>query len=299
MATTVESKRLPWKSGFLIAILVAFGAIFLGVVGYQLGFLGFVYNLMLPQAFSRVDVLALAVVMGAAAFFSPCAFPLLPGYMTYQLQAQQGEKRFVRSIYLGLLGALGLLVVNLTLGVIIAALGSAAPFSPDPRQDPWPVLAPRLLGGLFVTFLGTLYMVNKSLHLGPLNRLAGLIATGEPSTRHIWRDTFLYGALYNVIGIGCTGALLLALMLYIITIGNFWTALSAFLVFSGTMALLMLMVTAIVGLARAAIVKGLRASIPAIRKVSGVIMLVVGALTAAFVLQGNGWFTRIFFPFFS
>ncbi|MBI2303305.1 MAG: hypothetical protein HYU86_00970 [Chloroflexi bacterium] len=298
MAKAAETRRVPLEPGYLVAVLLALGAAFLGVLGYQLGFLGFVYRLMLPQAFARVDVITLAAVMGVAAFFSPCAFPLLPGYMTYQLQAQGRETRLVRSLYLGFLGALGLLAINGFLGLVVASLGNAAPFSPDPRQDPWIILAPRLIGGAFVAYLGAIYLLNLSLSLGPLARLGGLIGTGEASRQHPARATFLYGALYNLIGIGCTGALLLALVFYALTAGGFWTAFGAFLVFSGTMGLLMVIVTALVGISGAPLTKRLRVGIPVIRRVSGAIMLVVGALTVAFVLQGNDWFARIFFPFF-
>jgi cytochrome c-type biogenesis protein len=299
MARVAETHSVSPELGYLGAVLLALAAAFLGVLGYQLGFLGFVYQLMLPQAFARVDVLTLGAVMGVAAFFSPCAFPLLPGYMTYQLQAQGGETRFVRSLYLGFMGALGLITINGFLGLVVASLGSAAPFNPDPRQDPWIILAPRLIGGAFVTYLGAMYLLNLSLSLGPLARLGGLVGTGDPSSQSSGRGTFLYGALYNLIGIGCTGALLLALVLYALTAGGFWPALGAFLVFSGTMAFLMIAVTAMVGISGAPLIKRLRVGIPAVRRVSGAIMLVVGALTVAFVLQGNDWFARIFFPFFS
>jgi cytochrome c-type biogenesis protein len=297
MARVAGTRRLPLEPGYLAAVLLALGALLLGVLGYQFGFLGFVYKLMLPQAFARVDVLVLASVMGVAAFFSPCAFPLLPGYMTYQLQAQGGSAHLLPSLRLGLLAALGLLTVNGALGLVVALLGSAAPFSPDPRQDPWPILAPRLLGGAFVAYLGALYLMNKGLHLGPLARLAGAFGTGEASARSAGRDTFLYGLLYNVIGIGCTGALLLALVVYTLTAGGFWTAFGAFLVFSGTMGLLMVLATLLAGLSRAPLLKRMKGGIPAIQRVSGAVMLVVGALTVAFVLQGNEWFTKLFFPF--
>lgn len=280
------------------AALLALGAVLVGVLGYQLGFLGFVYDLIVPQAFSRVDVMTLAAVMGVAAFFSPCAFPLIPAYMTFQLEAQRAESRLRRSLYLGLLAALGIVLVNLAIGVVVALLGAAAPFNADPRRDPWIVLVPRVLGGLFVTYLGALYLLNRSLSLGPLDRLGSRVALGDPtSAEHPARDSFLYGFIYNVIGIGCTGALLLALI-YAIKIGSFVTALGAFVVFSAAMASLMIAVTALVGLSRPYLLRRLRASIPAVRRVSGAIMLTVGAATVAFVLQGNELFTRVFFPFF-
>ncbi len=296
MSEAVE-RRVLFGPRYLGAILLALVAILLGVIGYQFGFLGFIYNLMLPQAFPRIPVYALAAVMGVAAFFSPCVFPMLPGYMTFQLALQRGEKRLLRSLYLGSMAALGVISVNVSLGVVIAALGAAAPFSPDPRQDPWIVLAPRLLGGLFVTYLGASYLLGKDVILGTLARLSGLVDLGKPSNVHPARASFLYGFLYNLIGIGCTGALLLALMLYALTIGESRTALGAFLVFAGSMGILMISMTTLVGLAQAVLVKRLKGGIPAIRRVSGAVMLAVGALTVAFVLQGNQLFTTLFFPF--
>lgn len=295
MAVTYGRRFEP---GYAAAGLLALAAVFVGVLGYRVGFLGFVYGLVVPDAFSRVDVMTLAAVMGVAAFFSPCAFPLLPAYMTFQLQAQRGS-RLRRALYLGLLAALGVALVNLAVGVVIALVGAAAPFNADPRQDPWVVLAPRLLGGLFVSYLGALYLLDKSLSLGPLERLAGQVSVGgSAGSAHPARDSFLYGLLYNVIGIGCTGALLLGLVVYTLTIGSFWTALGAFAVFSAAMGVLMIAVTALVGLSRPYLLRRLRASLPAVRRVSGAIMLVVGGITVAFVLQGNELFTRIFFPFF-
>ena len=297
MERAVETTRLPREPGYLIAILLGLGAIFLGGAGYQLGFLGFVYKLMIPQAFPSIPVYALAAVIGVAAFFSPCAFPMLPGYMTFQLAIQHGERKFLRSIYLGFAGALGIIVVNVAVGLVIAILGAAAPFNPDPRQDPWVVLAPRLLGGVFITYVGALYLLGKDLILGPLARLSGMVDVGDPSSKPPAIATFLYGFLYNLIGIGCTGALLLALMLYTLSVGHFWTALGAFLVFAGSMGLLMTVFTVLVGLSQAVLVRRLRGGIPAIRRVSGAVMLIVGALTVAFVLQGNQLFTKLFFPF--
>lgn len=286
------------EGGYLAAVLLALGAVVVGLVGYGAGFLGFAYQVMLPDAFSRLDVLTLAAVMGVAAFFSPCAFPLLPAYVTYQLEAQGARTRLGRALALGALAATGVVAVNVVLGLVIAALGTAAPFNADPRQDPPLVLAPRLLGGLLVTYLGALYLMGRGLSLGPLERLAGTVRVGEGEPRGAARESFLYGALYNVIGVGCTGALLLALVVYTLTVGSFWLALGAFVAFSATMAVLMVAVTALVGISRPYVLRRLRASIPAIRRVSGAVMLVVGALTVGFVLQGNEIFTRIFFPFF-
>lgn len=298
MATVVTTRRSPLEAGYVAAVLLALGAMLLGVIGYQVGFLGFVYQLMMPNAFARVDVLTLAAVMGVAAFFSPCAFPLLPGYMTYQLQAQAGGARLVRSLGLGVAAALGLLLVNGVVGLVVAALGSGAPFNPDPREDSWLVLAPRVAGGAFVAYLGALYLLGRSLSLGPLDPIGAALSPAQAPQR-AYQGSFLYGVLYNLIGIGCTGALTVALVVYTLTVGGFGTALAAFLVFSAAMGLLMIVATALVGLSETTLLRRMRGSIPAVRRVSGAIMLVVGSLSVGFVLQGNVWFTRLFFPFFN
>ncbi|MGH2581383.1 MAG: cytochrome c biogenesis protein CcdA [Anaerolineales bacterium] len=289
------NKRL--EPGLFVGGLLALAAVLLGVLGYRLGFLAFVYSLMIPQSFSSLPVFLLAAVMGVAAFFSPCVFPLLPGYMTFQIGLQHGEKNVARSLWLGVAAALGVLAVNLALGVLIGIFGSAAPFSPDPREDPWTILLPRLLGGLFVAYLGAQFLLGRDVLIGPLARLAGKVDIDDPAARRPAAASFLYGALYNLIGIGCTGALMLALLLYTFTLGRFWVSLGAFAVFAGTMAVLMIAATLLVGLAQSMLIRRMNASIASIRRVSGAVMLAVGALTVAFVLEGNESFVRWFFPF--
>lgn len=61
----------------------------------------------------------------------------------------------------------------------------------------------------------------------------------------------------------------------------------------------MVAATALVGLFETTLLRRMRGSIRAVRRVSGAIMLVVGGLTVGFVLQGNVWFTSLFFPFLS
>lgn len=100
-----------------------------------------------------------------------------------------------------------------------------------------------------------------------------------------------------MIGIGCTGALLLALMLYTLSAGGFGTAFGAFLGFSGTMGLLMVAVTALVGLSQATLIRSIRGGVTGVRRVAGAILLVIGSLASG--LEGMVWFTRIFFPFLS
>ena len=139
-----RSGARQWGLG-LLAIL---GGVLLGWLGYQLGFWRFVTSIAMPQTFGRYNLFALSAAAGVAAFFSPCVFPLLPGYVTYDLGLQEGKgSRLARSLVLGGAAALGVVAVNLAIGAIIAALGQATPFQPDPRKDPAAILIIRTLAG--------------------------------------------------------------------------------------------------------------------------------------------------------
>jgi cytochrome c biogenesis protein CcdA len=142
-----------------------------------------------------------------------------------------------------------------------------------------------------------MFLIGKELNLGPLALLSSKVEVSPAPTQNPARESFLYGVLYNLIGIGCTGAMLLGLILYTLTIGDFWTAFSAFAVFSASMGILMLIVTALVGLSQATLIRTLKTNMLGIRRASGAVMLVIGALTVAFVLEGNRIFTKLFFPF--
>jgi len=82
-STTVRSS-VPLLALVAIAVLTGFG-----LLGYQLGFLQFIYNVMMPGNLGRFRSLSLlSVLFGTAAFFSPCALTVLP-----RTSATSSEKR--------------------------------------------------------------------------------------------------------------------------------------------------------------------------------------------------------------
>lgn len=82
-------------------------------------------------AFNRYNLFVLAAGAGVAAFFSPCVFPLLPGYVTYDLglQASRGN-RLVRSLALGVAAALGVIAVNVAIGAVMPCWAGPRRFNP-------------------------------------------------------------------------------------------------------------------------------------------------------------------------
>lgn len=274
-----------------IAVLAVGAAIALG--GYLLGFLGFAYGVAVPQAFGRFSVVTVAAISGLAAFFSPCVFPLLPGYVTYQLGAS-GQRRLGRAAAVGLAGAAGIVLVNLAIGLLIAALGAATPFTPDPRQDIPAVLAVRFVAGAAIVVLGLLALGGRTL--GQVAARLGALAGARPGAGGGLATTFAYGLTYNAAGIGCTGPILLALVLYALASGE---ALLAFAVFSLTMGALMFAVTVASGLAGRAATARLAAVTEPLQRLGAMILVVVGTYTMLSLSFGptRELFVRTFLPF--
>lgn len=283
-------RALLWVLGVLgLAGLVA-------VAGYFVGFLGTVNTILMPANFQAFGLVTLALAIGTAAFFSPCAFPLLPAYAAYAIEAHQGPRSLVRSLKLGLLAGAGLSVVVLAVGAVVALLGAAAPFQPDPRQDPWWLLGIRIAAGLAIATFGLLTLTRRT---GALSRFFHALQRRQagPGARTPAKGMFLFGLAYSTAGIGCTGPLLVALMLYAFAFADPLLSLLGFLVFAATMVVLMTLVTVLVGLARGETVQRFRAAAPRIQQVGGAVTLVVGAWTVLSVTVATDLFVRVFFPF--
>lgn len=282
--------------GFLYALLVVAVVTLLGFVGYRYGFLGFIYRIAIPEAFSRFNIVVLSVLFGVAAFFSPCAFSVLPAYVGNYISRSASYKG-AKALKLGLLAALGVVSVNVVLGLVVAVLGAAAPFSKDPRTDIPIILAVRALIGLAIAFFGVMLLLGKSVNLSFMGRVLNLGflrrfgVKADPA-----RNLFWYGALYNGAAIGCTGPILLGLMLYAFSLGSLSLALLSFGVFALTMGLLMLLLTFLLAYFQDVV----RRFVPAaevVRYVAALVMIVVGLSVFLLTLEGNRLFVRVFFPY--
>jgi len=274
----------------ITTLLVILGVSLVGFTGYYYGFLGFIYNIAIPNAFSNFSLITLSIIFGIAAFFSPCAFTVLPAYITHYLTSQEkGEvHKLSKSLYLGFLGALGIILVNMIVGLVIASLGSAAPFSKDPRDDIAIILGIRILAGIIITTMGIMTVSGKSFRIPFIQSLL--------SKSGFNKSIFYYGIFYNAAAIGCTGPIMLGLTLYAFSTGSFTSALLAFGVFSLTMGTLMILVTVLVGSFKGMFINKIAKSMPTIKLVAGIIMIMVGLALILLTLEGNKIFVDIFFP---
>lgn len=265
-------------------ILLLALVIFIGFIGYYFGFLSFIYNVALPEAFSQYNLIILSIIFGVAAFFSPCAFTVLPSYVSHYAAGRDKRKR---SLYLGLIAAAGIVTVNIILGIIIGLLGSAAPFVADPRQDIPAILAVRVIAGFLIAALGAFYLSGRSFHLPFLHSI---------SKKSFSKSVYAYGFMYNAAAIGCTGPILLGLMLYALSLGSFSAAILAFVVFSLTMGILMITITILTDKFRRKFVSKIAENYRIIKTIAAIVMIISGLSIALLTLEGNRIFVEIFFP---
>jgi cytochrome c-type biogenesis protein len=235
---------------------------------------------------SDTGLALLALIAGMSAFLSPCAFPLLPGYMSYYIgQEQKGAPDRGRAVrkaaFGGLMAAGGILVVYALLGVVAAAAGGAVKSYVGVLQ---PIVAVVIIamGAIMLTnyvipfykVTGPLTPVTESIGKG-FRRLVSRGPAGEPGE---YAGLFSYGAGYGAASLGCHAPIFIALVAGAMDTGSFGDALFVFLMYALGMGLLMVVVTVMVGMAKTGLVKDLVKWMPMIKKISGVVLVIVGAV---------------------
>lgn len=242
-------------------------------------------------------LIPMAVVGGVATFFSPCSFPLLPGYLSYYHSKQAETARQAKWWTLGLAGAAGVITFALVLGVAIAALGAAfaqglsiSAANPNPNTRAFRAL----LGGLLIV-LGILALTRSSFKMRTFDRYAQATGLAKAELASARRNLFLYGFGYNAAGIGCAGPILVGVVLLGLSVGGTWWALLGFATFGIVMGLLMLLVSWLVRRPNSQLLASMRANTARIKSVAGTFQILVGFFLIAATVYSN-WFVRTLFP---
>ena len=151
-----------------------------------------------------------SIFLGLLATTSPCILPLYPGFLAY-LSANQAANSKAR-YFLGLFVLLGVLVMMLLLGALIALLsvsiGSALS-----------IIIP--LADLLIIGLGILLL----LDVNPFKRLPQLQV---PGLSHPFANAFVYGLLYGPIALPCSGPLVVGIFAFSLTAGEVLDKLGVF-----------------------------------------------------------------------
>jgi cytochrome c-type biogenesis protein len=239
-----------------------------------------------------------AVGAGVMVFFSPCSFPMLPGYMSFYLANKKqrvgefNEKVARETLPDGLAAAAGLMGILLLIGILLVPFVSII-------GGFIPVL--ELVVGILILTMGAIMVMEYDSEkiVRPFRNLMSAIASSRPmmmaksgiesgikastgkefsfseSEAGTRTGLFWYGVAYGSAATGCVAPVVVGLLTASISKGII-TGLLVFLIFSATAGALMVAFTMIVAASESTIVDKLKASTRQIEMAGGVVMIIVG-----------------------
>ena len=250
-----------------------------------------------------------AVGAGVMVFFSPCSFPMLPGYMSFYLANKKqrtgkfDETAARETLPDGLAAAAGLTGVLLLIGILLIPFVSIIGGFLGHLE---------LLIGLVLTGLGVVMVMEYDSEkiVRPFRELMSTIGSSSPVVamksgieKGIKTTTgkdfsfsdnsdgtrvglFWYGVAYGSAAAGCVAPVVIGLLTASISQGII-TGLFVFLIFSITAGTLMVAFTMMVAASETTIVDKLKASTRQIEMAGGVIMIIVGIYLMYYYLSTN------------
>jgi len=241
-----------------------------------------------------------AVGAGVMVFFSPCSFPMLPGYMSFYLANKKQRKgKFDETAARetlpdGLSAAAGLMSVLLLIGILLIPFAEV--ISQSGILGSLEVLIGLLLAGLGIVmvmeydsekivrpFRNLLSQIGSSAPMKVakngiekgINAITGKEFSFSDSSDGTRVGLFWYGVAYGSAAAGCVAPVVIGLLVTSIGKGII-TGLLVFLIFSITAGALMVAFTMMVAASESTIVDRMKASTRQIEMAGGVIMIIVG-----------------------
>lgn len=246
---------------------------------------------------SSVGIWALAFGAGVASFFSPCSFPLLPGYIGYYLglEKERGElssKTIRKALPGGVASALGILFIYIVVGMILVLAGSGADLDVS-------VLAPII--GIILIALGALMLTNVQYYfiINPVKNFFGKLTTRKKKTKDQLTTQeglskkslgglFVFGIGYGAAAAGCTLPIFGVIVLSALLQENILEGILLLLLYGLGAAIFMVITTLLVSTSEDTILNKLKVSTDKIKKISGVLMIVGGVGVVIFYLIAMG-----------
>lgn len=224
-----------------------------------------------------IESILLAFSAGMVAAINPCGFALLPAYLAYYLglEATPGEDAapatasLGRSLAVGGAMTLGVMVVFGSIGAVWSAVSEAVG-----ERLPWVIV---VLGVLLVA-LGIAMIAGFS----PVLRIPKLATTsGAQST---W-SALLFGVSYGVASLSCTIGPFIGTVVTTFRRHDFLSGVGTFVAYGVGMGAIIVVLTVAIGFARQGVVHRLRRLVPHMGRISGVLLVLTGAVAAYY-----GWY---------
>ena len=265
----------------------------------------------------QLGLIAFAFIAGLAAFFSPCSFPLLPGYITYYFKvgadarvkreaaaAKEGDHpvrggepsgptrghQVMTGLKLGTVSGLGIVLVYFVLGIIVIgalALGVTA------LGDAITYLKP--IVGVILVIMGILTLLDIAINTGyitaPFRRLKDKVRPRKGPKKPTF-DTaglFLYGVGYGSASASCSAPIFIALAFAAVSTGRPVDAVVTFVVFLFSLWFLMAIVSVVLTASEEKVKSGMMRYYIWIKRVTGVVFIIAGAYLLYLFLEAEGY----------
>jgi cytochrome c-type biogenesis protein len=241
-------------------------------------------------------IFSMGLLLGVLVYFSPCAFPVLPGYISYYIGLGQREDELIEAgkldkkmpahWMLGGLAAMGQLTFFAFIGIIVLGLGSIFNLSGVLHYFALAVAILLIILGAFMLTGGTAHL------LGFVQKLVDKYSTTEMDDRFTpKRNMYLWGIGYSAASIDCTAAAVIPFIAYLAVIGGvaMWTGLTGLML---SVSLLMITVTTVVGLGQQRFITILRRSTGLIKAIGAWMMMMAGIALTFYLTQPEiiaGW----------
>jgi cytochrome c-type biogenesis protein len=254
-----------------------------------------------PILVQQMSMVIVAILAGVASFFSPCAFPMLPGYMAYFLGLQTGLKEqskrnlYKRAVFGGIAGGIGIISIYIIIGIIILSFGSAV-------ASYIPLLGP--IVGIILIILGLLMFTNiqYTALIRPFQILASKLKRkkkedeqasegteesekSDDAAKGYYIKLFRYGVGYGAAASACVAPLFIVLVTTAsaasIT-GTFLDGLIVLLLFAFVVIGLMTAITIALTIFGQKATQSLSKYTEVIKKVSAIVLIIVGIALIAF-----------------
>ena len=200
--------------------------------------------------------LVLAFTAGVFTVFSPCSFPLLPGYFSYRLTTSSSRGKTIAA---GLICAIGLVSVFCIIAVLLSFAGAILSIY---------ISALPLLAGIVMLVLGSLTLTGRRLSHSPF---MSKIGRGQDLL-----GTFGYGIAYGFASTACSAPVFYSVVLYALASRGLAEGAIAFAIYSLGIGMPLVMISVLVEFGRSAVVRRFSELTPILNKISGILLIGFG-----------------------
>lgn len=244
-------------------------------------------------------IFLIAFITGITAFFAPCAFPLLPGYITYYLSMDGKDDNknsapphrsrwniLSKGLSTGVVTALGIGSIYVIFGLLLSIFGISIMFAMS-------YLAPII--GVLVILIGLLFVMGYHdyfrIYLYRATRAVGLESLGsrlnlgkrfkEPGRNDEnkstgYRGLFYYGMGYAAASTGCHGIAFVSIVLVGLASNGFVGSITATVLWILGMVMIMILVTVVLAFARKGFITFITKNMGKINRITGVFLVIAG-----------------------